>query len=187
VPIDPIALECALLLPLRRMVIATALLATLLALGAAPLVAADDGTYTARAFRLCERADGAPDEQAEALLREGLRLAELAVEQDDKSADAHFAVFCTLGKLVERDGIGLGSVGKVRRARRELDRTLQLDPEHLDAILAKAELLSRLPVWLGGDAAEAERYRARAAGLQLKKAGRARNSRRASAGVSNAG
>jgi hypothetical protein len=169
------------------MVIATALLATLLALGAVSPVAADEGTYTARAFRLCERADGAPDEQAEAMLREGLRLAELAVKQDDTSADAHFAVFCTLGKLVERDGIGLASLGKVRRVRRELDRTLELAPEHLDAILAKAELLARLPVWLGGDAAEAERYRARAVGLQLKKAVRPRNSRRAATGLSNAG
>jgi hypothetical protein len=168
------------------MVTATALLAILLALGAVPLVVADEGTYTARAFRLCERADGAPDGQVEALLREGLRLAELAVNQDDTDADAHFAVFCTLGKLVERDGIGLGSVGKVRRARRELDRTLELAPEHLDAILAKAELLSRLPVWLGGDAAEAERYRTRAVDLQLKKAARARNLRRAAASQSDA-
>jgi len=159
------------------MVSVTALLLASLVFGTAPgLVAdahADTCAYTAQATVLCELADDAPKGEAEAMLQEGLRLAELAVAHDDRNAYAHFAVFCTLGKLVERRGIGLGSIRKVRRLQRVIDRTLELAPDFIAANIAKAELLSRLPSWLGGDAAEAHRYRARAVALQLEQTARA--------------
>lgn len=153
----------------------TALLLAGLVLGTLPGVGADahaDDTsaYTTRATVLCEGADDAPEGEAEAMLQEGLRLAELAVTHDDRDAQAHFAVFCTLGKLIERRGIGLGSMRKVRRLQRVIDRTLELAPDYIAANIAKAELLSRLPCWLGGDAAEARRYRQRAMALQLEQA-----------------
>jgi hypothetical protein len=152
------------------MVAVTALLLASLLLGAVPPdVDADEASaYTARATVLCEQADEAPERQAEAMLQEGLRLAELAVEHNEQDARAHFALFCTLGKLIERRGVGLGSIRKVRRLQRVIDRTLELAPDYIAANIAKAELLSRLPCWLGGDAAEAHRYRARAMALQVE-------------------
>lgn len=159
----------------------TALLLALLVFGTVPgvvsTVHADEGhpttSYTARATLLCERADDLSGRHAEAMLREGLRLAELAVERDDRDAHAHFALFCALGKLLERDRVGLGSVRKVRRLRRVIDRTLEIEPDYIAANIAKAELLARLPGWLGGDAAEARRYRARAVALQVEQSAHA--------------
>lgn len=118
---------------------------------------------TQQALHLCQQADGLQPKQREAVLMEGLRLAEAAVKHNDVDPRAHFAVFCTLGKLVEQRGPGLGSFRKVRRLRREIDRALELAPDYERALAAKAEFLIRVPAWLGGDPAEAERllFRAR--------------------------
>jgi tetratricopeptide (TPR) repeat protein len=84
-------------------------------------------------------------------------LAERAVAADDRLADAHFALFCSLGEQLRIDGEGLPSLGGFRRMMAALDRTLALDPEHLDALSSKATFLVRLPAFLGGDAARGER------------------------------
>jgi len=84
-------------------------------------------------------------------------LAERAVAADDRLADAHFALFCSLGEQMRIDGEGLPAIGGFRRMMAALDRTLELDPEHLDAVSAKATFLVRLPAFLGGDAARGER------------------------------
>lgn len=82
----------------------------------------------------------------------GQRLGERAVAQDDHSADAHFSLFCNLGELLRIDGeMSLSSVMGFRRMMKELDRTLELAPEHLDALSARGTLLVRLPLMLGGD------------------------------------
>lgn len=82
----------------------------------------------------------------------GQRLGEQAVALDDQSADAHFALFCNLGELMRIDGeLSLTSVMGFRRMMKELDRTLELAPEHLDALSARGTLLVRLPFMLGGD------------------------------------
>jgi hypothetical protein len=140
----------------------------LLALVSASSARADDGamSYAQRALFACERADHVVAAQREALLQVGLRLAELAVATDRNDAHAHFAVFCTLGKLVERQRVGLETAKNVRRLRHEVDRTLELAPEYVPALLGKAEMLLRLPRWLGGDPEEAERCLARARALQ---------------------
>jgi len=82
----------------------------------------------------------------------GQRLGEQAVAIDEESADAHFALFCNLGELMRIDGeMSLTSVMGFRRMTKELDRTLELAPDHLDALSARGTLLVRLPKLLGGD------------------------------------
>jgi len=87
----------------------------------------------------------------------GRQLGEQAVALEDQSADAHFALFCNLGELLRIDGeMSLSSVMGFRRMMKELDRTLELAPGHLDALSARGTLLVRLPFILGGDADKGE-------------------------------
>jgi hypothetical protein len=88
---------------------------------------------------------------------EGQRLGEQAVAADEGSADAHFALFCNLGELLRIDGESLISIFGLRRMMNELDRTLELAPDHMEALSAKGTLLIKLPGILGGDSQEGER------------------------------
>ena len=88
----------------------------------------------------------------------GQALGEQAVALDDRSADAHFALFCNLGELMRIDGeVNITSVLGFRRMTKELDRTLELAPDHLDALSAKGTFLLRLPSLLGGDREKGEK------------------------------
>ena len=88
----------------------------------------------------------------------GLALGEQAVASDDRSAEAHFALFCNLGELMRVDGeLSITSVMGFRRMTKELDRTLELAPDHLDALSSKGTLLVRLPSMLGGDREKGEK------------------------------
>jgi tetratricopeptide (TPR) repeat protein len=88
----------------------------------------------------------------------GQALGEQAVAPDDRSADAHFALFCNLGELMRVDGeVNITSVMGFRRITKELDRTLELAPDHLDALSAKGTFLLRLPSLLGGDREKGEK------------------------------
>jgi tetratricopeptide (TPR) repeat protein len=88
----------------------------------------------------------------------GQALAEQAVALDDRSAEAHFALFCNLGELMRIDGeLSITSVMGFRRMTKELDRTLELAPDHLDALSAKGAFLLRLPSMLGGDREKGEK------------------------------
>jgi hypothetical protein len=81
----------------------------------------------------------------------GLELAQRAVSLDDRSADAHFAVFCNQGESMRIDGESLRDVIGIRSLLRELDRTIELRPDHAGALSAKGTFLVRLPRLLGGD------------------------------------
>jgi tetratricopeptide (TPR) repeat protein len=88
----------------------------------------------------------------------GQALAEQAVAVDDRSADAHFALFCNVGELLRIDGEpSITSVMGFRHVTKELDRTLELAPDHLDALSAKGAFLLRLPSLLGGDREKGEK------------------------------
>src|SRR5262245_6796197 len=88
----------------------------------------------------------------------GQALGEQAVVLDDQSADAHFALFCNLGELMRIDGeLSITSVMGFRRMTKELDRTLELAPDHLEALSAKGSFLLRLPSLLGGDREKGEK------------------------------
>lgn len=87
----------------------------------------------------------------------GQALGEQAVALDDRSAEAHFALFCNLGELMRVDGeLNITSALGFRRMIKELDRTLELAPDHLDALSAKGTFLVRLPFLLGGDRQKGE-------------------------------
>jgi len=86
----------------------------------------------------------------------GQVLAEQAIALDDQLANAHFALFCSLGEQIRLDGDILSSPLAFRRMMKALDRTLDLNPDHLDALSSKGTFLIRLPVLLGGDAGKGE-------------------------------
>jgi hypothetical protein len=132
-----------------------------------PSLAADETTPEGErlahaAVDLCLRADALDEPARRAMLARGLALAERAVAADARRARAHFAVFCTLGKLVEADGIGWRTLGAVRRVRLAAEQAVALDPLDVDALVGKGVLLLRLPRLLGGDADEARRCLERA-------------------------
>jgi tetratricopeptide (TPR) repeat protein len=89
--------------------------------------------------------------------QKGQALAERAMASDDRLADAHFALFCSLGEQMRIDGETFSSVLGFGRMMAALDRTLELNPEHLDALSSKGTFLVRLPAFLGGDAAKGKR------------------------------
>lgn len=110
-----------------------------------------------RSLHACEQGRSATDREARlAHFRQGQTVAEQAVASDERSADAHFALFCNLGEQLRLDGESITSVFGFRRMMSELDRTLELDPAHIDAISAKGTLLVKLPSLLGGDLEKGE-------------------------------
>jgi len=111
------------------------------------------GSAIAEAMHECHLGRVAQDRSTRMVhFEKGQRLGEQAVALDDRSAEAHFSLFCNLGELMRIDGeMSLSSVMGFRRMMKELDRTLELAPEHLDALSARGTLLVRLPSMLGGD------------------------------------
>jgi len=84
-------------------------------------------------------------------------LAEQALKLDDRYPDAHYALFCSLGEQLRIDGENLSSIIGFREMMTALDRTLELKPDHLDAISSKGSFLVRLPRILGGDVERGEK------------------------------
>jgi len=125
--------------------------------------ATPQGSLLAReALARCMEAEAIQGAEQRRLLREGLQLAEAAVEADDNDAAAHFAVFCNLGKQLRISGVGFGVLSDVGRVRSEIDRALELAPLDPDLLAAKGGLLQNLPRFLGGDEAEATQLLIRA-------------------------
>ncbi len=128
------------------------------ALGASAETRDSKGSDSAeRSLALCHEAQRAPEDQQEGLLERAESLAEQAVATNAGDPKAHFAMFCSLGRRLEIDGVGLGSLDAIRRLRREIDATLALAPEWVDAKVGKGALLLRLPRLLGGDPDEGTR------------------------------
>jgi hypothetical protein len=142
-------------------------LATLaLAAASVPMVTAQETETAAReALALCRSADGLPAAERQTRLEQGLALAERGVAARPEDPVAHFAAFCNRGKRLELVGLSPRVLGEVRRARRELERTLELAPEWPDALAAKGALLLALPGLLGGDRTEGEQLLRRAVAL----------------------
>ena len=116
------------------------------------------GTLPKQALDQCHQGRLAKDRDTRlAHFQQGQRLGEQAVGEDEGSADAHFALFCNLGELLRIDGETLTSLFGLRRMMKELDRTLEIAPTHLEAISAKGTLLVKLPSLLGGDVKQGER------------------------------
>jgi tetratricopeptide (TPR) repeat protein len=143
-----------------------ALLATLaLAATQVPARAQETETAARDALAMCRRVDSLPAADRQPLLEQGLALAERAIVTRPEDPVAHFAAFCNRGKRLELVGLSARVLGEVRRARRHIERTLELAPEWPEALAAKGALLIALPSLLGGDRAEGERLLRRAVAL----------------------
>lgn len=127
----------------------------------APRTFAGDESASAGASRRalveCEQGRTARSrEERKRHFERGQTLGERAVALAETSADAHFALFCNMGELMRLDGESITSVLGLRRLMSELDRALELNPQHADALASKGTLLVRLPRVLGGDSAKGE-------------------------------
>jgi tetratricopeptide (TPR) repeat protein len=120
--------------------------------------ASDAADLAARALAECESGRQADDRGARSRhFKVGEDLATRAVALDETSADAHFALFCNRGEIMRLDGETLSNALALRGLLRELDRTLELAPDHADALASKGIFLIRLPRLLGGDVDRGER------------------------------
>ena len=130
------------------------LMALLCLCSASGAAAAETATSLAAEARLeCEAGRRARDrDERKIRFERGQALAQRAVGLDDANPEAHFSLFCNMGELMRLDGESVSSAFGLRRLMAEVDRTLELNPHHSDALAAKGTLLVRLPRLLGGDA-----------------------------------
>jgi len=120
-------------------------------------IQAEDAQALAKQALECLRRgeDGISKQTRANAFREGLELAQRAVAADDHNADAHFAVFANHGRLLLEEGTVPNPFNMVE-VNRELDRALQLNPNHVDALISKGGLYRQLPWVLGGSLQKAE-------------------------------
>jgi tetratricopeptide (TPR) repeat protein len=118
-----------------------------------------------RALDCLRRGEDALDREARvAAYREGLAYARQAVAADDGNADAHFAVFANNGRLLLLEGATPNPIMLVQ-AQRELERALEINPNHANALAARGGLYRQLPWLLGGNLHKAEECLRRAIAL----------------------
>jgi tetratricopeptide (TPR) repeat protein len=109
-----------------------------------------------RAIVLLKQGEDAPSSEAKlSAYREGLILAKRALGIDDNNADAHFALFATEGRIMLLEGVTPNPVSLLK-VNQELERCLELNPNHSDALAAKGGLYRQLPWMLGGNLDKAE-------------------------------
>ena len=112
---------------------------------------------TKQAMDECQEGRRAKDSKIRlAHFERGRALAEKAVELDNGSADAHFALFCTIGERMRANGEVLFSVFEYGRMMEALDQTLLLNPHHIDALSSKGTILIEVPRIFGGDPKKGE-------------------------------
>jgi tetratricopeptide (TPR) repeat protein len=102
--------------------------------------------------------------------RRGLELAKRAVAIDEQSADAHFAYFANWGRILQQEG-WFRNAFHLPTLLGHLDRALQLDPDHADALASRAGLYLQLPKFLGGDPNKGEPMLRRAIEMDPEMAG----------------
>jgi len=99
--------------------------------------------------------DLADKQEKMATYQRGLELASRAVALDDENPDAHFAVFGNKGRILLLEGVGANPISLLQ-VNRDLERALELNPNHADALTAKGGLYRQLPWVLGGSLEVAE-------------------------------
>jgi tetratricopeptide (TPR) repeat protein len=134
-------------------------------LATAGVPASADDPLAVQSIALCDRVTGASATDRVELAAKGLDLAERAVKADDGDAKAHYAVFCNLGRQLELARVSPFTIRTLRRAQREVDRALELDPNYPQALMGKGAMLVNTPRFLGGDVPEGLRLLRRATGL----------------------
>jgi hypothetical protein len=104
-----------------------------------------------------------------AAYRRGVELARQAIAADDNNADAHFAMFANQGRVMLHEGYTANPM-TLMTVNRELNRTLEIDPNHADALAAKGGMYRQLPWALGGSKQKASEYLARSVELDYEHA-----------------
>lgn len=118
-----------------------------------------------RAIECLRRGEDALTKETKlAAYREGLQLATQAVAIDDSNADAHYGVFANRGRIMLAEGASVNPLNLLS-INRELDRTLELNPNHSDALAARGGMYRQLPRLLGGSLDKAASYLSRAVDL----------------------
>jgi tetratricopeptide (TPR) repeat protein len=145
---------------MRRMVLVLAGLTLCLGLAPASAPARDTSeqaqALATRALHCLQRGEDATDPEVKrSAYSEGLALARRAVRLDDENADAHFAIFGNEGRLMLLDGVTPNPISLLK-VNRELERALEINPNHTDALAAKGGLYRQLPWMLGGSLSLAE-------------------------------
>lgn len=124
-----------------------------------------------RSLEFLRRAeDSRSDELKRQAHTEGLALARRAAALDDSNPDAHFAVFAHAGRLQLLNGAAVNPVSMFK-ASRELERALELDPNHSDSLAAKGGIYRQLPWMMGGSLSKAEEYLKRSIALNPESVG----------------
>jgi len=112
---------------------------------------------TKQAMDECQEGRRAKDEKIRIdHFERGQALAEEAVKLDGQYADAHFALFRSIGERMRANGEVLFSVSEYGRMMEALDQTLLLNPHHSDALSSKGTILIEVPWFLGGDQKKGE-------------------------------
>lgn len=126
---------------------------------------------TKAALEALENGEAEHDEEAKlAHYRRGFELAKKAVAIDDESADAHFAYFANWGRILQQEG-WFKNAFQLPTLLGHLDRALELNPNHADALASRAGLYLQLPKFLGGDPKKGEPMLRRAIAMDPDMAG----------------
>ena len=92
--------------------------------------------------------------------KKGVEYGRRAVKANPEGKEGHFYYMANIGAIAQLKGI-LQSMWRLRKIKREMDRTLELDPDYPPALLARAQFLTEMPGVFGGDKQEALRLCAR--------------------------
>ncbi|MEE9232842.1 MAG: hypothetical protein V3U07_05265 [Nitrospirales bacterium] len=126
---------------------------------AMPTVWAEDSAQmlSDKSMAECQKGRRAKDSDIRLVhFERGRALAEKAVKLDDRLADAHFALFCSIGERMRANGEVLFSVFEYGEMMNALDKTLSINPNHLDALSSKGTILIEIPRLIGGDPEKGE-------------------------------
>jgi tetratricopeptide (TPR) repeat protein len=124
--------------------------------------AAAESAKAEQAIEICDSVGDVPKDEGLERAEKGLALAEQALAENDQSAEAHYAVFCNLGRQIENASINTSTLSSLKRVRREVDRALELNPDYVEALMGKGSLLINTPRFFGGDVAGGEKLLRRA-------------------------
>lgn len=86
----------------------------------------------------------------------GSEIAKKAIKADSSNPDAYFYYVANEASLAKSKGV-FGSFFLVKKIKKNIAKTLELNPNHTETIAMKGALLNSIPGIMGGDVKEAEK------------------------------
>ena len=108
-----------------------------------------------------EMLDDDQKERKIAYWEKGAEYGRRAVESNPEGKEGHFFYMANMGASARIRGAWT-SFWRFRKIKKEMDRTLELDPDYPPALVARAQYLTEMPAIFGGDEKEAVRLYERA-------------------------